>query len=199
MDFERKQEFVRPPEITEDKHWAWILLVMAGSNAANAARKVGYKETSAKSQGYVLKKRYKEVLEKLMAEEMEYLESNAHRILAATAALAYSSVDNYIDVIDVVIPAVLDEEGNEIEPEKNTQVIRFKPWDTIDPADKAAIKRIDMNGDGSIKLWLHDKVKPLELLGQHENLWGKEAGDKTVVHLNNHYGPEAPAFPTNVG
>jgi len=144
MDFERKPEFDRPPEITDDRHWAWILLVVAGTNASAAAREVGYTEKYSKNQGHRLRRRYKEVLEKLIKEDLDYLESNAHRILAATAALAYSNMDNYL--VEVLIPEEVDEDGVVIESARRE--FRFKPWDEIDIADKAAIRRIETKPDG---------------------------------------------------
>jgi hypothetical protein len=45
---------------------------------------------------------------------------------------------------------------------------------------------------------MHDKIKPLELLGQHENLWGKDTAEKVTVVHNSYYGDgEPPDFPTN--
>jgi hypothetical protein len=190
-------EYERPPEIKDDRHWAWIVMVAGGAKKAEAARELGYSESSARNQGYKLGKRYKDVLERLIKEELEYLESNTHRILAATAALAFSSVANYIDIIDEIVPAELDEHGAMVTPESTKQVMRFKPWDEIDPADIEAIKRIECSGDG-IKIWMHDKIKPLELIGQHENLWGKDTAEKVTVVHNSYYGDgEPPDFPTN--
>tara|TARA_Y100000310_G_scaffold55920_1_gene51264 strand:- start:12939 stop:13526 length:588 start_codon:yes stop_codon:yes gene_type:complete len=193
MEFERKVEFERPEDVTDDRHWAWILLVVAGTNAAAAAREVGYTHKYSKNQGARLKARYISVIKKLIAEDLEYLESNAHRILADTAALAFSSVANYIDIINV--EEERDEEGN-ITIEAR-QILKFKPFEEIDPADIRAIKRLETSADG-IKIWLHDKVKPLELLGQHENLWGKDATEKVSIVHNSYYGEgEPPDFPRN--
>lgn len=191
-------EYERPREITDDRHWAWIVMVAGGAKKAEAAREVGYSEASARNQGYKLGKRYKDVLERLVKEELEYLESNTHRILAATAALAFSSVANYIDIVDEIVPAELDEHGEVVTPASTKQVMKFKPWDEIDPADKAAIKRLETGAEGGFKIWMHDKIKPLELLGQHENLWGKDTAEKVTVVHNSYYGDgEPPDFPTN--
>lgn len=184
-------EYERPPEIKDDRHWKFILMVAGGTTKADAAREVGYNPSTARNQGYRLAKRYKEVIDRLIREEIEYLESNDHRILAETAALAYSSVANYVDVVDEVVPAILDEEGEVLTPETTKQVLKLKPWHEIDPADIGAIKRI-ATVRGEISLWLHDKIKPLELLGQYLQLWGKDAEEQVQVHLIRNYGDAAP-------
>ena len=203
MDEDKNEVFERPPEVTDDRHWAFIVLMIGGESQSGAARSLGYgrgrdgkiNHKSASSMGWKLNKKYKQIIGTLRDKKLEELETNAARILEETASLAFSNIDNYVELVTREVAAITDEDddGEEIiiQAAYNTTDIIIRDWDSIDIKDKAAIKSVEKNAQGHIKITLHDKVKPLELLGQYAKIFGKDNLGKVTVIMTSDYGGDA--------
>lgn len=99
----------------------------------------------------------------------EKLLKSADDVLRETGVLAFSSLTDYVSWKDEDIK---DEKTGEILGKR--PVVSLKDSDEVDPVKMRAVKKLKVRPGlygNSLEIDLHDKVKPLELLGKHLKIW----------------------------
>lgn len=129
-------------------------------NAKQAAIKAGYSERSAEVQGSVLlsNPKVKSKIDEAMAKRSKKLQITAERVLRELAIIAFSDMGKFADW-----------SGNTIKL-KNSEALR--------PGLSRVIQEVSERSSqlgSSVKIKLYDKLKALELLGDHLGLYTEEA------------------------
>ena len=137
-------------------------------NATQAAIRAGYSKRRAKEIGYKLV--HKSTLANIITAELQKrsykTEITAERVLKELALLAYADMRDYCEI---------QEDGS----------VRAKTWDEMPEGASRAVReikevrRIMGSGEGGKEIVLecrmgykhHDKIKALELLGNHLGMW----------------------------
>jgi len=124
-------------------------------NAAEAARRAGYRESSARNAHYNLLRRPRiaAAIAAADAARAERVALDGDRVLEECARLAYVS-----------LRAFLEERGG---------VLSLKPFDAIAPEDWAALSELTVTetAEGTrVKMKLFDKVRPMNMLARHFGL-----------------------------
>lgn len=148
---------VAPKKLTA-KQEAFIHHYVRCNNATKAAKLAGYSEDSATIIGYenLTKPYIKERVDAERALRLKRVGVEPNRILNELARIAFSDYSDY---------AYLGEYG-----------FKAKLTSSYKKGRSKAIAEI-VSADGVIKIKLHDKLKALELLGKHLNLFT----DKAIV------------------
>ncbi|HXP75929.1 MAG TPA: terminase small subunit [Stellaceae bacterium] len=127
-------------------------------NASAAARRAGYRETSAAQNGHGLARRpnVAAAIEARLAERRARLHVTAERVIAELARIAFADIGAIMDW--------------------SADATTLKPPGEISPDDRAAIAEIAVvkRGDGvATRVVLHDKERALEALCRHLGLFAR--------------------------
>lgn len=136
---------------------------VATHNATRAAKKAGYSEKTAYSQGNRLLKNA-EVKKKIKAEEKRVakkLEVNQEKVLKELAKIAFSDASDYYQIAY---------------SEKHGTFVFFTPTDELTPDQRSAISEIGYGKHGPY-VKLHNKLQALNKLGEHLGIF-KPEGDE---------------------
>lgn len=132
-------------------------------NATQSAIRAGYSEKTAEQMGYQLlqKTSVQEAIQHSMASRSARTEITQDAVLRELAAIGFAKATDFVQIRD--------------------SRVRLSETDSLTDEQKRAIAGIK-EGKFGIELKLHDKIKALELLGQHLGLFtGKEAqGDESA-------------------
>lgn len=108
----------------------------------------------------------------LMQKRVQRTQITADKVLQELAKIGFHDVKHFLDY---------DENG----------VVSYKPSDLVDTAPIAEISQIATKHGTSTRLRFHDKLKSLELLGKHLNIFQEDEDAKTpkvtvnVLHTDN--------------
>lgn len=141
-------------------------------NATDSARRAGYKESSVSEQGYNLKQNPKiqKYIDYLLKQQQRRTQADADKIVEELAMVGFANIQDYYD------------EKGQI---KNIQSLKREA--------SAAIKSIKETRhelqDGQIvkvirEFTLHDKLRALENLGNHFNIFDKDKSTFKDKDLN---------------
>lgn len=134
-------------------------------NATRAAKKAGYKKTTAYSQGQRLLKDVEilDYIKSLQAPAVEKLEITAERVLNELAKIGFANIKQYIE-----------------------QDFKIKDFQKLSDDQTAVVSQIEvtekelynMKGDNygnekQVKFKLHDKISALSYLGKHLGIFEK--------------------------
>ncbi len=135
-----------------EKQKAFCRQYVVDFNASGAARRAGYAEKSARSQGCELLKRadVQAEIQRLKQGVIERCTMSADDVLAELSAIARTKMSDV---------ATFD-----------GRVWKLKPFDEISEEAHSAISELTYMAGGRSKLKLCDKVKALELLAKHFGL-----------------------------
>ena len=154
-------------KITErDKLFLMELLADPKMNPANAARKVGYADSVAKSKAYLWvsnskqnpKPHIKELYDKILRERTQKLEVSVQKIENELIKIGFSNLPEIMNVL-----------GDELD---------FSKLKNLNDYEKAAIleiSHISQEGFEQKKLKLHSKIRALELLGKRYKMFIDES------------------------
>lgn len=168
-------------------------------NATQAAIKSGYSEKTAQQMGSenlskpVIRKRINALLVEKMGTEREELQA---RTIKELKAIAFSQVTDDINIItkEVEVP-ILDKDGKPTGENQTKKYQTIEITDTENSPNKRAIASIKQNDKGVIEVKYHDKVKALERIGQHVDLWEDNAVSITNITIGAPPKPEEAEFP----
>ena len=134
-------------------------------NATQAAIRAGYSVKTADKQGYQLleKTRVAEAISEKMAERSRRTGVNQDRVVMELAKIAFVNAADVIDSDDATIKA-----GATADDTAAIQSVKVK---VIPTKEGEGVER---------EIRLNDKLKALELLGKHLDMWN----DKLDVNLN---------------
>jgi phage terminase small subunit len=159
------------------KQQLFISEYLKDKNGTQAAIRAGYKENTASETAYELlrKPQIMEAVDAALAKVAEKNEVTAIRIIKELSLIAFSDLQSYVDV------------------DPDTGAIRCKGFDDMPPETSRALESISEDrvireaSDGKsvvlndkIKFKMHDKVRALEMLGKHLNLFN-EASSKDIA------------------
>lgn len=154
-----------------DKQELFVLYYLQDPNATKAAKKAGYSEDTAYSQGQRLLKNAE--IKAAIEERLSDVEVTTSRILIELSKIAYADMEDFGSV----------EEGGSFQA---------KSFDQLEPGASRAIKKIkekrkllssgEGEGDNVIldsqyEFELHDKLKAIELLGKYLGMFDKKDSD----------------------
>lgn len=122
-------------------------------NATRAAIRAGYSERSADKIGSELlgKTRVWQAIEIGMSQREHRLSITADRVLEQIAKIGFADMKNVVSWV-----------GNRI---------RIKPSDEVDGTILAEITETETESGGTLKIKLNDRMKALEMMGRHLNLF----------------------------
>lgn len=140
-------------------------------NATDSARRAGYKESSCAEQAYNLKQspKVQQYIEFLLKQQQRRTQTDADKIVEELAMVGFANIQDYYN-----------ETG------------ALKDLKSLSPAAAAAIKTVKETehriNDETVKLTrefvLHDKLRSLEMLGNHFRIFDKDSRDAKDKELN---------------
>ena len=143
---------------------------MIDQNATAAAKRAGYSEKTAYSQGQRLLNHVE--IRELISDKLKSIEERLgitrDRILEEYAAIAFANVTDYVNV-----SVVTDEEGRVF------YEMRYKDTEALSDTQKSAISGIKRDGNG-IVINTHDKLKALDFLTKYMGMDERENTDNSV-------------------
>lgn len=148
---------------------------LVDKNATEAAKRAGYSEKTAYSQGHDLLKKPEidTAIQAHLKKVHDKLDITVERIAQEFEKVGFSSMAEFIDWED----------------ESGDLTIKFKDLKKLTPEQRACISEISVHttvlGHKTFKIKLHDKLKALEALGRYKAMFtdkfeGKLTGDLAV-------------------
>lgn len=163
-----------------DKQKRFVEEYLVDLNATQAAIRAGYAERTADVQGPRLlgNVRVQEEIQQSMDARSKRTEITQDMVLQELARIAFANGTDFAHVVSREVPTtIIDDEGNPQRVMGSVQSVRLLDTDAVDPEKRAAIAGIK-EGKYGIEVKSYDKVKALELLGQHLGLFGGKAGEQ---------------------
>jgi phage terminase small subunit len=158
-------------KILNPKQKKFVKEYLLDLNATQAAIRAGYSRRTAGEIGHehLKKPEIKRAIQKAMDKRAKRLEISQDRILEELAILAYSDLKHYLD-IDPDTGAIRAK-GFENMPENASRALKAIKEDRVikEDADGHKVTIFD-----KVRFELHDKIKPLELLGKHLGMFKDE-------------------------
>lgn len=146
-------------------------------NATEAAKRAGYSEKTAYSIGFenLRKPEIQEAIQVAMDARAERTGITQDRVLQELARIAFANGTDFAKVVSREAPTtIIDEEGNPQQVMSVVQSVRLMDTDSLTPDKRAAIAGIK-EGKFGIEVKSYDKIRALELLGQHLGMYtGKD-------------------------
>ena len=150
-------------------------------NATQAAIRAGYAEKTADVQGPRLlgNVRVQGEIQQAMAERSARTEITQDMVIQELARIAFANGTDFAKVVSREVPtAIIDEEGNPQQVMSVVQTVWLMDTDSLAPDKRAAIASIK-EGKFGIEVKSYDKVKALELLGQHLGMFTGKDGQNS--------------------
>jgi phage terminase small subunit len=168
-------------------------------NATQAYLRAGYKakdeNTAYAAASRLLRNvKVKAVIDKLMAAREERTETKQDDVLKELSTIAFSKITDFLSIkeMEVIVGYEKDVDGDYdyTKPIKQKmKVVDVMETSKMDKRKLAAISEIRQTKDG-ISIKLHDKVKTLELLGKHLNMFTENlniSGNLNVKKLEEYF------------
>lgn len=162
-----------------DKQKRFVEEYLVDLNATQAAIRAGYAERTADVQGPRLlgNVRVQEEIQLSMDARSKRTEITQDMVLQELARIAFANGTDFARVVSREAPTtIIDDEGNPQQVMGSVQSVRLLDTVDVDPEKRAAIAGIK-EGKYGIEVKSYDKVKALELLGQHLGLFNGKPGD----------------------
>ena len=163
-----------------EKQARFVAEYLVDLNATEAAKRAGYSEKTAYSIGFenLRKPEIQEAIQAAMDARSKRTEITQDMVLQELARIAFANGTDFARVVSREAPTtIIDDEGNPQQVMGSVQSVRLLDTKDVDPEKRAAIAGIK-EGKYGIEVKSYDKVKALELLGQHLGLFGGKAGEQ---------------------
>ena len=163
-----------------EKQARFVAEYLVDMNATEAAKRAGYSEKTAYSIGFenLRKPEIQEAIQAAMAERAKRTEITQDMVLRELAKVAFSNGTDFARVVSTPVPTtIIDEEGNVQQVIRPVQHVELVDTDQLSPDKRAAIAGIK-EGKFGIEVKGYDKLKALELLGQHLGMFTGKEGQK---------------------
>lgn len=152
-------------------------------DATKAAKRAGYSEKTAGAIGFenLKKPEIQDAIKFAMDARAKRTGITQDRVLLELARIAFANGTDFARIVSTPVPTtVVDEEGNIQQVIQPVQRVELVDTDRVDPEKRAAIAGIK-EGKFGIEVKSYDKIRALELLGQHLGMFsGKEAQDDKI-------------------
>lgn len=165
----QKANIVDNDELT-DKQRIFCEEYLIDLNATQAAVRAGYSEKTAYSIGQenLNKPEIQEEIKRLKKARSKRTQITADRVLEELAKIGFANIKDYLKVKDMEYITGVDKEGKPIT--KKARGVEIFKTDNIEDDIAAAIAEIKQTKTG-ISLKLHDKIKALEDIGKHLDMF----------------------------
>lgn len=163
-----------------EKQARFVAEYLVDMNATEAAKRAGYSEKTAYSIGFenLRKPEIQEAIQAAMAERAKRTEITQDMVLRELAKVAFSNGTDFARVVSTPAQTtIVDEEGNVQQVIRPVQRVELIDTDQLSPDKRAAIAGIK-EGKFGIEVKGYDKIKALELLGQHLGMFTGKEGQK---------------------
>lgn len=163
-----------------EKQARFVAEYLVDMNATEAAKRAGYSEKTAYSIGFenLRKPEIQEAIQAAMAERAKRTEITQDMVIRELAKVAFSNGTDFARVVSTPVPTtIVDEEGNVQQVIRPVQHVELVDTDQLSPDKRAAIAGIK-EGKFGIEVKGYDKIKALELLGQHLGMFTGKEGQK---------------------
>jgi len=142
---------------------------MIDKNATQAAIRAGYSKKTAYRTGAdnLMKPQIAAAIQVKLDELSKKTQITAERVLKEYAKIAFADIKDFTEFRTAKTVVGHDEETGELIIDYK-QIVDVKPSDQV---DGTLINEISLSRDGTLKVKLHDKVKALEALAKHLNLF----------------------------
>ena len=161
-----------------EKQARFVAEYLVDLNATEAAKRAGYSEKTAYSIGFenLRKPEIQEAVQVAMDARSKRTGITQDKVLQELARIAFANGTDFARIVSTPFPTtVVDKEGNEQQVMQNVQRVELVDTECVDPDKRAAIAGIK-EGKFGIEVKSYDKVRALELLGQHLGMFtGKGA------------------------
>ena len=152
-----------------EKQARFVAEYLVDLNATQAAIRAGYSEKTAEAIGYenLRKTQIAAAIEKAIKDRQKRTEITQDMVLRELARVAFANGTDFARVVSREAPTtIIDDEGNPQQVVGTVQSVRLLDTKDVDPEKRAAIASIK-EGKFGIEVKSYDKVRALELLGQH--------------------------------
>lgn len=161
-----------------EKQARFVAEYLVDLNATQAAIRAGYSEKTAEVIGYenLRKPQISAAIEKAIQDRQRRTEITQDRVLQELARIAFANGTDFARIVSTpTVTTVVDEEGYTQQVLRPVQRVELVDTERIDPEKRAAIAGIK-EGKFGIEVKSHDKIRALELLGQHLGMFsGKDS------------------------
>ena len=160
-----------------EKQARFVAEYLVDMNATEAAKRAGYSEKTAYSIGFenLRKPEIQEAVQVAMADRAKRTEITQDMVIRELAKVAFSNGTDFARIISTPsVTTVVGENGEIQQVIRPIQHVELVDTEKISPDKRAAIASIK-EGKFGIEVKGYDKIKALELLGQHLGMFsGKE-------------------------
>ncbi|MBO4938486.1 MAG: terminase small subunit [Oscillospiraceae bacterium] len=160
-----------------EKQARFVAEYLVDLNATQAAIRAGYSEKTAEAIGYenLRKPQIAEAIDRAIQDRQKRTEITQDMVLRELARVAFANGTDFAQVVSREAPTtVIDEDGCPQQVMSVVQSVVLRDTRDVDPEKRAAIAGIK-EGKFGIEVKSYDKVKALELLGQHLGLFDSRA------------------------
>lgn len=161
-----------------EKQARFVSEYLVDLNATEAAKRAGYSEKTAYSIGFenLRKPEIQEAIQAAKDDRAKRTEITQDMVLRELACVAFANGTDFAKIVSTMAPTtVVDDNGNLQQVMGRVQRVELIDTDQVSPDKRAAIAGIK-EGKFGIEVKSYDKVKALELLGQHLGMFtGKES------------------------
>jgi phage terminase small subunit len=160
-----------------EKQARFVAEYLVDLDATKAAKRAGYSEKTAYSIGFenLRKPEIQEAIQTAMDARSKRTEITQDMVLQELARIAFANGTDFAKIVSRQAPTtIIDDDGNPQQVMSLVQSVSLVDTDDVDPEKRAAIASIK-EGKFGIEVKSYDKVKALELLGQHLGMFtGKD-------------------------
>ena len=162
-----------------EKQARFVAEYLVDLNATQAAIRAGYSERTAEVIGYenLRKPQISAAIEQAIQDRQKRTEITQDRVLLELARIAFANGTDFARIVSSpTVTTVVDEEGYTQQVLQPVQRVKLVDTDRVDPEKRAAIASIK-EGKFGIEVKSYDKIRALELLGQHLGMFDRKEGN----------------------
>lgn len=162
-----------------EKQARFVAEYLVDLNATEAAKRAGYSEKTAYSIGFenLRKPEIQEAIAEAMDARAKRTSITQDRVLQELARIAFANGTDFARIVSTpTVTTVVDDEGFVQQVLRPVQRVELVDTERVDPEKRAAIAGIK-EGKFGIEVKSHDKIRALELLGQHLGMFDRKEGN----------------------
>lgn len=162
-----------------EKQARFVAEYLVDLNATEAAKRAGYSEKTAYSIGFenLRKPDIQEAIAEAMDARAKRTGITQDRVLQELARIAFANGTDFAKIVSTpTVTTVVDEEGCVQQAIRPVQRVELVDTERVDPEKRAAIASIK-EGKLGIEVKSYDKIRALELLGQHLGMFDRKEGN----------------------
>lgn len=161
-----------------EKQARFVAEYLVDLDATKAAKRAGYSEKTAYSIGFenLRKPEIREAIQEAMDARAKRTGITQDRVLQELARIAFANGTDFARIVSTpTVTTVVDEEECIQQAIRPVQRVELVDTERVDPEKRAAIASIK-EGKFGIEVKSYDKIRALELLGQHLGMFsGKDS------------------------